>query len=78
MRMSEMDGLEVLRLLRNAAITRNIPFIFSTAVSDKKEQAEALQSGADAIITKPFALETLLRLVKQCLNADHKRQAAGM
>jgi DNA-binding response OmpR family regulator len=61
--MPEMDGHEVLCHLLRSRETYNIPFIFSTSISEKVERAEALKLGADDYIGKPFELETLLNLV---------------
>lgn len=65
--MREMDGHEVLRLLLDTAITSSIPFIFSTSMSEKVNRIEALSLGAADYIVKPFELEDLLKMVKNCM-----------
>ena len=65
--MREMSGHEVLRLLLNSSITSNIPFIFSTSLSEKIDKVESLKLGADNYIVKPFELETLLEMIKICI-----------
>lgn len=62
--MREMDGHEVLHLILNNARTYEIPFIFSTSVSEKIDRTEALKLGADDYIIKPYQMETLLKMVK--------------
>ncbi len=71
--MREMDGHEVLHILLESARTNEIPFIFSTSMSEKVDRAEALGLGADDYIVKPFELETLLRLVEVWLKSGSRR-----
>lgn len=65
--MPEMSGYGVLAELRAAAATRSVPFILLTASAEEAERARASASGADAFITKPFALTDLLAEVQRCL-----------
>jgi len=71
--MAEMDGHEVLRLLLDDAKTNEIPFIFSTSMSEKIEKSEALKLGADDYIIKPFELESLLAMAKSWIKSGSKR-----
>lgn len=71
--MPKMDGHEVLRLLLDTAKTHEIPFIFSTSLSEKIDRAGALGRGADGYIIKPFDPVTLLNLAKQCIQSGSKR-----
>jgi CheY-like chemotaxis protein len=71
--MREMDGYEVLRLLLNSNITYEIPFIFSTSMSEKVDRSEALSLGADDYIIKPFELENLLKTVKTWIKSGSNR-----
>ncbi len=73
--MPEMNGYEVLRFLLKSAKTSEIPFIFSTSVSEKNNRTKALKLGADDYIIKPFELETLLNMVKTCIKTGSKRCA---
>ncbi len=71
--MQGMDGHEVLRILLATAKTHNIPFIFSTSMSEKFDKSHALELGADDYIIKPFELETLLKMVKKWISSGSKR-----
>ncbi len=71
--MREMDGHEVLRLLLANAKTHDIPFIFSTSMSEKFDKTHSLELGADDYIIKPFELETLLKMVRIWINSGSKR-----
>ena len=71
--MREMDGFEVLRLLLDTSKTYEIPFIFSTSMSEKVDRTEALRLGADDYIVKPFDMELLLKMAKTCIKSGSKR-----
>ena len=72
--MREMDGYEVLRLLLNTTKIHEIPFIFSTSMSEKVDRAEAMKLGAADYIIKPFELKTLLKIVKDCIQSRIKSE----
>lgn len=58
-----LDGYGVLRGLSNNPTTKNIPFIFVTAKSDKSDFRIGMDLGADDYLTKPFNGNDLLSLV---------------
>jgi DNA-binding response OmpR family regulator len=62
--MPERSGYSVLVELRKDPQTAMIPFIFLTALSGRADFYDGIQLGADAYITKPFAIESLLATVK--------------
>ena len=59
----DIDGIEVCRLLKSDARTKDIPVIFVTVASDKKSLLRGFQAGAVDYITKPFEKEELLARV---------------
>lgn len=61
--MPELDGYGVLHLLRKNNITRNIPFIFLTAKSERTDFRKGMEMGADDYISKPFDDIELLNAV---------------
>jgi DNA-binding response OmpR family regulator len=63
--MVDMDGFEVLRMIKSSLKTSEIPFVFSTSLSEKIDRAEALALGADDYLVKPFDLSKLLEVVKK-------------
>jgi DNA-binding response OmpR family regulator len=71
--MREMDGHQVLHLLLETAKTHEIPFIFSTSLSEKIDRNESLKMGADDYIVKPFEMETLLSMVEKWIKSGSKR-----
>ncbi|MDM8521803.1 response regulator [Desulfococcaceae bacterium HSG8] len=53
--MPGMDGYEVCRRLKADSLTRNIPIIFITAISEEEEETKGFDVGAVDYITKPFS-----------------------
>jgi CRP/FNR family transcriptional regulator, cyclic AMP receptor protein len=52
--MPQLDGYGVLHLLGKHKETRDIPFIFLTAKSEKSDFRKGMEMGADDYLTKPF------------------------
>ena len=52
--MPNMDGLEFLRALRSETNGRQPVVVFCSSENDPEEIAEAIRSGADEFIMKPF------------------------
>lgn len=63
--MPEMDGLELLDLIRGDERFREMPVMMLTARRTPAEQAHGLQRGADDYMTKPFENDALVARVKQ-------------
>jgi DNA-binding response OmpR family regulator len=62
-RMPDMDGFEVLRLLREFS---PMPVIAYSATPEYS--TPALESGADAFLAKPFEMEQLVELIDELTN----------
>ncbi len=62
--MPDTNGYDVLTALRQNASTATIPFIFLTAKSDKRDQRQGMELGADDYLTKPFSAEELIGALK--------------
>lgn len=69
--MPQMDGLEFLRKIKSDKYTRHIPLIIISAKITDNEQAEGLDLGADAYITKPFSPLVLHSTVKRLLSTKN-------
>ena len=63
-KMPQMDGLELLRRLRQSS---NLPVIFLTSKDDEFDEAIGLNMGADDYITKPFSQRLLGERIKAVL-----------
>jgi putative two-component system response regulator len=62
--MPEMNGYEVIKILKADAKTADIPVIFLTARSDAASELEGLLLGAVDYIAKPFSLPLLRKRVE--------------
>lgn len=65
--MPEMDGIEMLRHIRNDFQISHIPVIILTAKNDDEAKTNAITVGANAYITKPFNKEYLVARIEQLL-----------
>jgi two-component system chemotaxis response regulator CheY len=57
--MPNMDGLEMLKKVRTTENIKNIPVLMVTAEADKEKVVEAIKSGVNNYILKPFTAEVL-------------------
>ncbi len=67
-RMRGMTGIELLQVTRQDSDLRNIPFIFLSALTSRREKEVGLAAGAAAYIIKPFYLNELLSTIQQVLS----------
>jgi DNA-binding response OmpR family regulator len=65
--MPGLNGYQVCRFVKETAGLRHIPVILLTARAQERDRAMGTRSGADDYVTKPFAMETLLALVRRRL-----------
>ena len=74
-KMPRMDGMELLRRLREHS---DLPVIFLTSKDEEQDEAAGLALGADDYITKPFSQRLLLARIRAILRrAGPVQQAAG-
>jgi len=57
--MPEMDGLELLKVIRAADDWKDTPFVMVTAEAKRAKVIEAVEAGVDNYIVKPFSASTL-------------------
>lgn len=65
--MPQVDGWEVMRLLRANPETEKIPIVLLTAKGEIRDKLSALQQGATDYVTKPFAKADLLKRLDEIL-----------
>jgi CheY-like chemotaxis protein len=70
--MPGIDGMEVLKRMKEHDFLKTVPVIFQTAMNEEEEILEGIQAGAYYYLTKPYRKETLLAVVKTAV-ADHTR-----
>ncbi|NLC59585.1 MAG: response regulator [Armatimonadetes bacterium] len=66
-RMPRVDGLQVLKLLRSAPETRDLPVILLTGLGTDQQIVEGIKSGATMYLTKPVELAKVTALVAAIL-----------
>jgi signal transduction histidine kinase/CheY-like chemotaxis protein len=72
--MPQMDGYELVELLRSNSDTASLPVIFVSAIySDEYHHRKGYDSGAVDFLSKPFTAEILLSKVKVFLDLYHQR-----
>lgn len=65
-KMPRMDGLEVLRKLRDDE-NSSLPVIMLTSKDDEEDELEGFERGADDYVTKPFSQKLLLARIQVLL-----------
>ena len=68
-----MDGLEILRRLREDRETSDIPVIMLTARTAEMDRVAGLESGADDYVVKPFGIMELQARVKAVLRRAQRQ-----
>jgi CheY-like chemotaxis protein len=63
--MPSMDGLELLRRVRNGESSRNLPFVLVTAVSDKDYIFEARKLNVSGYILKPVTYQRVAAKLRE-------------
>jgi two-component system chemotaxis response regulator CheY len=68
--MPEMDGLEFLRQTREQNLAPDVPIVMITTESSEDRVLEAIGSGAQGYIRKPFTAEQVAERVLPLLNLE--------
>lgn len=74
--MPNMDGVELLKAVRQSPTYGHIPVVIVTANSDARDQPEAEAAGATAFLTKPVGSTELLATVQRALLLAPTRKSA--
>ncbi len=73
-KMPRMDGLELLRKLRQ---TSQMPVVFLTSKDDEIDEIFGLKMGADDYVTKPFSQRLLIERIRAVLRRTKAREQAA-
>ena len=68
-----MDGLEILRRLREGRDTADVPVIMLTARTAEMDRVAGLENGADDYVVKPFGIMELQARVKAVLRRTERK-----
>jgi putative two-component system response regulator len=72
--MPEMNGYDVIKIIKNKDKTKHIPVIFLTARDDAEGELEGLSLGAIDYITKPFSPVLLLKRIETHLLIEFQKK----
>jgi len=72
--MPDMDGYDVIKVLKGSEKTTHIPVIFLTGKIDPEHEIQGLNMGAVDYITKPFSRELLLKRIDLHVLFERQRQ----
>jgi signal transduction histidine kinase/CheY-like chemotaxis protein len=75
--MPVMDGLELLKELREDESIRTVPVVLLSARAGEEARASGIETGADDYLTKPFSAKELLARVRTQLYMAEVRQEAA-
>ncbi|MBA3873963.1 MAG: response regulator [Anaerolineae bacterium] len=72
MMLPDIDGLELLRQIRETKVFDNLPIIIVSAAVDSDRIRKGLDMGADRYITKPAISHNLLKTVQEVLKTGRR------
>jgi signal transduction histidine kinase len=72
--MPEMDGFEICRQLKANKVTREIPVIFMSALSETVDKVKGFEVGGVDYVTKPFQQEEVLARIQAHLTIRRQQQ----
>jgi len=67
-RLPDMDGLSVVRILRENSRTKGTTVLALTACAMQGDRERILQAGCDGYISKPISVQNLLETISRFLN----------
>ena len=68
--MPGMNGYELLKILKSNDRYKHIPVMMVTTEGERKSVIQAIRSGADNYLTKPFTPEDLSTKILECIGVD--------
>ena len=72
--MPEVDGLEMLKMIKSHPKWFSIPVVMLTALAAERDKLSALTIGVDDYLTKPFSVPELMIRVQNLLYNSHQRK----
>lgn len=74
-KLPDIDGRDVLRIMRSAPDSDHVPVLFLSASSDPELKVSSLNSGGEDFLVKPFSLREFNAKVKKVLGTYRNTQA---
>lgn len=78
MMMPEMDGMQLLAMLKSVDTFQSIPVIMLTARTADEDKLEAFRIGVDDYLIKPFSVEELKARIRNQLKVSESRRVANL
>lgn len=75
LRMPVMDGMELLKIVRNTSEFKNLPYVILTAESEKSNVVTAVKLGVNDYLIKPITAIQLSRKLEAIWFAIQKQKA---
>jgi signal transduction histidine kinase len=75
--MPDMDGVELLKTLRQSPGTRSIPVLLISGRAPEAQRIEGFEEGADGFLAKPYTERELRALIRSMVRSAQLRTAAG-
>ena len=65
LKLPKIDGLEVLRRIRNSDLTRRLPVVILTSSKEQRDLLEGYNLGANSYVRKPVNFDEFVEAAKQ-------------
>ncbi len=72
--LSDMDGIDILKKLKNTPRLKSIPVIMATAKGEEIDKIVGLDLGADDYLVKPFGMMEMVSRIKAVLRRCSQRE----
>lgn len=72
--MPHMDGIELMKLIKENPNTMDIPVIMQTAATEQNQVIEGIKAGVYYYLTKPYDEDVLLSIVQAAINDYHNHK----
>ena len=66
---SDINGIEICRMLKESELTKDIPIVITTSLSSTNKIRKGLKAGADGYIIRPYLYQNVLNKVAELLAA---------
>lgn len=73
-----IDGTEILKRLKESAVTSSIPVIMATAKGMEYDKVQSLDMGADDYLVKPFGMMEMVSRIKAVLRRCHPKKSMSV
>lgn len=76
--MPDLNGLEACRILKDDILTKSIPVMIFSALTDTSDKKNGMKAGANAYLTKPINPKELLKTIAELILEKSKHSTYMM